>query len=309
MDPTESKQFAERREKHRKQMQMQERQKQKQSAERVEMEHHPIESLEKSQFELLKAKKQSLEKWEKHKKQMQERQKKQKQQPTEMEEMEYQPIESSETSPYGQELSLAKKQYSERWEKYKKQMQERQQKQKQEKQKQQQQQRTERVKMEHQQIEHSENCKKDLQKASKKLHDSEKLADIYDSLDRFVQTLERCLPNFQEYELEEVKEIVMRAINGLKEELAEINVIKDRELYHQLQLKVKDLLQLMDLPEDMIHFELIMDTSRDLDFAEKVRKSEMSEIEYYDSLYAQYLSGQQLTDEEISQLISLGYDL
>jgi hypothetical protein len=167
----------------------------------------------------------------------------------------------------------------------------------------------ERVSHEHKKIEYIEISKMKLNSIGKKIHNCNEIQNIHHNLNDFTQLLSKCLPQMSEYDIDDVRSIIVRIFSNFDEIVSHVNIIHDRHNIEILKKNIRELLKKVELDENLIQIEIHMDTDEDENVANLLSNEEKIQTSENDFLYAQFLSGIQLGEDDITKLLLFGYNL
>lgn len=118
-------------------------------------------------------------------------------------------------------------------------------------------------------IQFVEETKRKLRVLGHEIHNYQNIREICQKMKEFCKYVGETIGMFQDYDLEDVKEIFSKIIYNLQSNTIIFNVttIEEKSCVHEIQNDVQHITELLQLPENVIEFDVQMDVTNDADFA------------------------------------------
>lgn len=114
-----------------------------------------------------------------------------------------------------------------------------------------------------------EKTKEKLRTTGYKIHNYKNIKEMWSNIKGFRELIEKAISIFQEYDFDDTKEIFNRIIYNLQSGAIHFNITtREEKMYVQeIQMDIKRIVELLQLPENIIEFDFQMDVDHDMDMA------------------------------------------
>jgi hypothetical protein len=105
-----------------------------------------------------------------------------------------------------------------------------------------------------------------------KIHNCKNIVEITKKLIEFQEKIETNIEFFEDYDFDDLRDIFNRVIKNMQDNMIFFNITNEEERKNSKKLEevIKNILKILKLPEDLIDFDVQMDTEKDEEIAKNI---------------------------------------